>query len=188
MRFTETCLRGAFVIDLQPLADERGAFTRTFCARELEARGLNPAVAQENVSATRRRGAIRGFHFQYPPDAETKVVRCSRGGMLSVIVDLRPESDTYLQHAAIELRRDNHRALYVPERFAHGFQALEDETETCYLMGAFYRSDAAGGLHYSDPRLGLEWPVPVTDVSERDRAWPLLDEVEPRVRDRMRLR
>ena len=187
MNFTETELRGAFVIDTEPIGDERGSFVRTFCRSDFEARGLNPLVSQANVSMTRRRGAMRGLHFQFPPHAETKLVRCTRGAMFDVIVDLRPESPTYLAHVAIEVTAANRRAVYVPERFAHGFQVLDDGTETTYLMGAPYRPESAGGLRYSDPRLAIAWPLPATDLSTRDREWALLQDAEPYLRARMAL-
>jgi dTDP-4-dehydrorhamnose 3,5-epimerase len=183
--FTETTLTGAFVIDIEPRSDDRGFFARTFCAREFEVRGLKPSIAQANVAVNRRKGALRGLHFQYPPSAETKLVRCTRGAVLDVIVDLRPESPTYLRHVAVELTADNHRTLYVPERFAHGYQVLEDDTETTYLMGEFYTPSAASGLHYSDPRLAIVWPLPPLDLTQRDRDWPLLVDVEAALRERM---
>ena len=128
---------------------------------------------------------MRGMHFQYPPAAETKLVRCTRGGILDIIVDLRPESTTYLQHVSIELNDDNQRALYVPERFAHGYQALRDNTDTSYQVGEFYTPEAEGGLMYNDPRLGLNWPMPVTIVSEKDQKFPLLDQIETELKRKM---
>jgi dTDP-4-dehydrorhamnose 3,5-epimerase len=125
------------------------------------------------------------MHFQFPPAAETKLVRCTRGAILDIIVDLRPESSTYLDHVSVELTADNHRALYVPERFAHGYQVLEDETETSYQVGEFYTPQAEGGLRYDDPALGLTWPLPVTEMSDKDRVWPLLSEVESEIRTKM---
>jgi dTDP-4-dehydrorhamnose 3,5-epimerase len=185
MIFTETRLAGAFIIDLESHRDERGFFARTFCQREFAARGLNPAIAQSNLSFNYRKGCVRGLHFQYPPAAETKLVHCIRGAILDVIVDLRPESPTYLQHVAVELSADNHRSLYVPERFAHGYQVLEDNTGTTYQTGEFYTPAAGGGLAYDDPRLSIAWPLPVTDILDRDRAWTTLDVVEPALRARM---
>jgi dTDP-4-dehydrorhamnose 3,5-epimerase len=126
------------------------------------------------------------MHFQYPPAAETKLVRCTRGGILDIIVDLRPESPTYLESVAVELTADNRRALYVPERFAHGYQCLADETETSYQVGEFYAPGLEGGLRYDDPRLGLSWPLPPGPMSPKDRVWGLLNEVEPTLRERMR--
>jgi dTDP-4-dehydrorhamnose 3,5-epimerase len=183
--FTETKLIGAFIIDLERREDDRGFFARAFCQNEFSDHGLKPVIAQANIGFNRRRGCVRGMHFQYPPAAETKVVRCTRGGVFDVIVDLRPESPTYLEHISVELTADNHRAIYIPERFAHGYQALEDETETSYQVGEFYTPGAEGGLRYDDPDLGLTWPLSVTEISEKDERWPLLAEVEPEVRLRM---
>jgi dTDP-4-dehydrorhamnose 3,5-epimerase len=144
-------------------------------------------IAQANLAFNHRKGTMRGMHFQFPPAAETKVVRCTRGAILDIIVDLRPESATYLQHVAVELTEDNHRALYVPERFAHGYQVLQDKTETSYQVGEFYTPGSEGGLLYSDPRLGLLWPLPVTVISEKDQVWPLLDLQEADLRRSMSL-
>jgi dTDP-4-dehydrorhamnose 3,5-epimerase len=183
--FSETKLEGAFVIDLDRKEDNRGFFARAFCQHEFEEYGLEPVIAQANLAFNRGKGTMRGMHFQFPPATETKLVRCTRGAILDIIVDLRPESPTYLDHVAVELSADNHRALYVPGRFAHGYQALEDVTETSYQVGEFYAPGHEGGLRYDDPDLGLSWPMPVTEISEKDRAWPLLSEVEPAVRARM---
>ena len=185
MIFTETALKGAFVIDLEPRGDDRGFFARVFCQREFEARGLKPLVAQANLSFNYRKGTVRGLHFQFPPAAETKFVRCTRGAILDVIVDLRPESPTYLQHVGVELTAENRTGLYVPERFAHGYQVLEDDTETTYQVGEFYTASAESGLSHADPRLGIQWPLPVGEISEKDRAWPLLSVSEPDIRARM---
>jgi dTDP-4-dehydrorhamnose 3,5-epimerase len=185
MIFTPTSLAGAFIVDIEPRHDERGFFARAFCARDFERRGLNALAAQGNISFNYRKGTTRGLHFQSPPAAEAKLVRCTRGAVFDVIVDLRPESATYLQHIAVELTADNRRGVYVPERFAHGYQALEDDTETTYQMGAFYTPAAQGGLRFSDPRLAIRWPLAPTDVSDKDSSWPLLDDVEPAIRTRM---
>ena len=187
MRFTETALSGAFVIEIDPIADNRGFFARSFCQNEFEELGLKPIIAQANIAYNRKKGTLRGMHFQYPPAAETKLVRCTRGAILDVIVDLRPESPTYLQHVSAELSADNHRALYVPERFAHGYQVLEDTTETSYQVGEFYAPDHEGGLMYNDPRLSIEWPLPVTVISPKDQGFGQLDEIEQTVRERMAL-
>jgi len=187
MIFTETKLPGAYVIDMECKKDERGFFARAFCQQEFEAHGLKPVIAQANVAFNHKKGTLRGMHFQYPPAAETKLVRCTRGAILDIIVDLRPESATYLQHLAIELNEANHRALYVPERFAHGYQVLQDGTETSYQVGEFYTPSAEGGLLYNDPRLGLVWPLPVTVISEKDQRFGFLDEIEPTLQQRMRL-
>jgi dTDP-4-dehydrorhamnose 3,5-epimerase len=187
MNFTETKLEGAFIIDLDLKEDNRGFFARAFCQHEFEEHGLKPVIAQANLAFNRRKGSVRGMHFQFPPTAETKLVRCTRGAILDIIVDLRPESPTYLDHVAVELTADNHRALYVPERFAHGYQVLEDVTETSYQVGEFYTPESEGGLRYDDPALGLTWPLPVTEMSDKDRVWALLEEVEPELVRRMSL-
>jgi dTDP-4-dehydrorhamnose 3,5-epimerase len=183
--FTELKLKGAFVLDLERREDERGFFARAFCQNEFQQRGLKPVIAQANIAFNRRKGTLRGMHFQYPPHGETKLVRATRGAILDMIVDLRPESSTYLQHVAVELSADNYRALYVPERFAHGYQALEDGTETSYQVGEFYAPATEGGLSPFDPRLGLKWPLPVSVISSKDTAWKHLEEVENEVRRRM---
>jgi dTDP-4-dehydrorhamnose 3,5-epimerase len=185
MIFTETLLPGAFVIDLEPRGDDRGFFARAFCRREFEAHGLKADIAQTNMSFNRRKGTLRGLHFQFPPAAETKLVRCSRGAILDVIVDLRPESPTYLQHVAVELTAENRRALFVPERFAHAYQVLEDDTETTYYVGEFYTPSLESGLRFDDPRLGIAWPLEPAEMSPKDRVWPLLEEREPEIRARM---
>jgi dTDP-4-dehydrorhamnose 3,5-epimerase len=180
--FTETKLEGAFAIDLDRKEDNRGFFARVFCRREFEEHGLEPLIVQANIAFNRRKGTLRGMHFQFPPSEETKLVRCTRGAILDVIVDLRPESPTYLEHVAVELTAGNHRAIYVPGRFAHGYQVLEDSTETSYQVGEFYAPGHEGGLRYDDPDLGLSWPLPVSEISEKDAGWPLLSEVEPAIR------
>ncbi len=185
MRMTETKLKGAFVIDVDRREDNRGFFGRMFCQNEFAMHGLNSRIAQANVGSNIRQGTVRGMHFQYPPAAETKYVRCTRGAILDIIVDLRPESPTYLEHVAVELSADNQRGLYIPERFAHGYQTLEDRTDTVYIVGEFYSPDMEGGLLYDDPRLGLTWPLPVTTISEKDARWALLDDIEPTLRRRM---
>ena len=186
MIFTETRLKGAFIVDVERREDERGFFARAFCQREFAEHGLKPVIAQANVAFNKRKGTLRGMHFQYPPHAETKLVRATRGAILDVIVDLRPESATFLQHIALELSADGHRALYVPERFAHGYQALEDATETSYQASEFYTPAAEGGLSPFDPRLALKWPLPVTIISSKDSAWKHLEEIEAEVKRRMR--
>jgi dTDP-4-dehydrorhamnose 3,5-epimerase len=185
MIFTETALRGAFIIDLERREDDRGFFARTYCQREMRDHGLDPVIAQGNVAYNRHRGTLRGMHFQYPPAAETKLVRCTRGAILDVIVDLRPDSPTYLRHVAVELSAENGRSLYIPRRFAHGYQALEDLTETSYMMGEFYAPEQEGGLRFDDPDLGILWPLPIGEMSPKDRAWAPLAEIEPEVRRRM---
>jgi dTDP-4-dehydrorhamnose 3,5-epimerase len=187
MIFTETKLNGAFIIDIERREDSRGFFARAFCQNEFEAHGLKPTIAQANVAFNHQRGTLRGMHFQFPPAAETKLVRCTRGAILDIIVDLRPESPTYLDHVAVELTEDNNRALYVPERFAHGYQVLRDKTETSYQVGEVYTPGCEGGLLYNDPRLGLEWPLPVSVISEKDQVWKSLDLQEEQLKQRMSL-
>jgi len=183
--FTETKLRGAFVIDLEPREDSRGFFARVYCQKEFEAHGINPRIAQGNVAFNLKKGTLRGMHFQCPPAEESKLVRCARGAIHDIIVDLRPESPTYLQHISVRLDEDNHRLLFVPGRFAHGYQALRDNTETSYQMGEFYTPSAEGGLMYNDPKLGLAWPLPVESISEKDQKFPLLESCEAELRKRM---
>lgn len=185
MIFKETKLQGAFVIDIERLSDERGYFARAFCQREFEEHGLNPVIAQANVAFNHKSGTLRGMHFQYPPAAESKLVRCTRGRIHDIIVDLRPESPMYLDHVAVELSEENARALYVPERFAHGYQVLEDNTETSYQVGEFYTPAAEGGLSYGDPVLALEWPLPVTAISDKDKNWAPFDKIREELVGRM---
>ncbi len=187
MIFIEAKLEGAFILDVEHREDNRGFFARAFCQREFAEHGLKPLIAQANIAFNKKRGTLRGMHFQFPPAAETKLMRCTRGAILDIIVDLRPESPTYLDHVAVELTADNHRALYVPERFGHGYQVLEDLTETSYQVGEFYTPGSEGGLMYNDPRLGLKWPLPVTEISLKDDTWKLLGEVEPELKRRMTL-
>jgi dTDP-4-dehydrorhamnose 3,5-epimerase len=185
--FSETRLKGAFIIDLDRRGDERGFFARAFCQTEFREHGLKSVIAQANVASNARKGTVRGMHFQYPPAAESKLVRCTRGAILDIIVDLRPESPTYLEHVSVELNEDNMRALYVPERFAHGYQALCNNTDTSYQVGEFYTPAAEGGLRYDDPRLGLKWPLPVSVISPKDKAFHPLREIEDEVKRRMSL-
>lgn len=187
MIFTETKLKGAYIIDIERKEDSRGFFARVFCQKEFEAHGLKPLIAQANIAFNVKKGTLRGMHFQYPPAAETKLVRCTRGAILDIIVDLRPESPTYLDHIAVELNEDNQRALFVPERFAHGYQVLRDGTETSYQVGEFYTPGVEGGLMYNDRRLGLQWPLPVAAISEKDAVWKLLDDIEPELKQKMRI-
>jgi len=173
--FNPTPIDGAYVIELEPFADDRGFFARSFCAREFAERGLEPAVAQCNVSFNHRAGTLRGLHYQLPPAAETKLVRCTSGAIHDVIVDLRPESKSYLQHYGVELSASNRRALYVPGRVAHGYQTLVDATEVSYQVGEFYTPGAERGLRHDDPAFAIAWPLTVTLMSEKDRGWPRFD-------------
>jgi dTDP-4-dehydrorhamnose 3,5-epimerase len=185
--FTETKLKGAFIIDIDRKVDERGFFARAFCQHEFRDHGLKPVIAQANLASNAKKGTVRGMHFQYPPAAESKLVRCTRGAILDIIVDLRPESPTYLEHISVELNEDNMTALYVPERFAHGYQALRDNTDTSYQVGEFYTPNAEGGLRHDDPQLGLTWPLPVSVISPKDQAFRPLREIEDEVKRRMSL-
>jgi dTDP-4-dehydrorhamnose 3,5-epimerase len=187
MIFTETKLTGAFIIDLERRKDERGFFARAFCQSEFRGYGLKLVIAQANLASNLRKGTLRGMHFQYPPAAETKLVRCTRGAILDIIVDLRPESPTFLEHIAVELNDDNMTALYVPERFAHGYQTLRDGTDSSYQSGEFYAPNAEGGLRYDDPELGLQWPLPVSMISPKDRAFRSFNEVESELKRKMSL-
>src|SRR5882724_3176779 len=185
MIFTETKLKGAFIIDIERREDSRGFFARAFCQKEFADHGLRPVIAQTNIAFNKTKGTLRGMHFQYPPAPETKLVRATRGAILDIIVDHRPESSTYLEHISVELSAYNHRALYVPERFGHGYQVLEDQTETSYQVGEFYTPGVEGGLLYSDPRLGLVWPLPVGEISSKDAEWQLLARIEPELKRKM---
>jgi dTDP-4-dehydrorhamnose 3,5-epimerase len=187
MIFTETALKGAFIIDLERRDDSRGFFARAFCQHEFAAHGLKPTIAQANIGFNKKKGTVRGMHFQFPPAAETKMVRCSRGAIIDIIVDLRPESPTYLQHVSVELSAENHRGIYIPERFAHGYQALADDTETTYHVGEFYTPGSEGGLLFDDPKLKLSWPLPVSVISDKDRQWQPLDVVESDLKTRMKI-
>jgi dTDP-4-dehydrorhamnose 3,5-epimerase len=183
--FEETKLKGAFVVALERREDDRGFFARAFCQREFASHGLQAVVAQANIAYNAGKGTLRGMHFQFPPHSEAKLVRVARGAILDVIVDLRPESLTYLQHLSVVLSADDHRALYVPERFAHGYQSLEDATEVCYQTSAFFEPAAEGGLSPLDPQLGISWPLPVSAISPKDAGWAPLADVGPQIRRRM---
>lgn len=180
MHFTQTELAGAYLIDLNRIDDERGFFARAFCQREFEQQGLDGNVVQSNLSFSRFKGTLRGMHYQVEPATETKLVRCIRGSLVDVIVDLRTTSATYLQHISVELSADNHRALFVPANFAHGFQTLEDNTEVLYMVSGYYTPECERGLRYNDPQLAINWPEPVTQVSDKDNQWALLPERQTR--------
>jgi dTDP-4-dehydrorhamnose 3,5-epimerase len=170
--FTETRLRGAYVIDLERREDDRGFFARAWCRRELEAQGLEVEIVQCNLSSNPRAGTLRGMHYQLPPHAETKLVRCVRGAIFDVIVDIRVESATFGEWLGLELSAENGRMLYVPEGFAHGLETLVDDTDVYYQISAYYAPGAEHGLRWDDPDLGIEWPLPPTVISEKDAGWP----------------
>lgn len=174
MLFTETELSGAYIIDLERRTDQRGFFARAFCAQEFARHGLPTNFVQMNISFSSAKGTVRGLHYQAGPAAESKVVRCTRGAVFDVIVDLRPHSSMYLRHVGVQLTAENRRALYVPKMFAHAYQALADDVEVLYQVDSVYAPESERGLRYDDPALGIEWPEPVTVVSEKDRAWPLI--------------
>lgn len=171
MKFTPAGLDGACIIDIEPLADERGFFARTFCRDEFAAHGLRTDFVQCNTSFNRQRGTLRGMHFQRQPHAEAKLVRCTRGAIHDVIVDLRPESPGFRRWVAVELTAGNHRMLYVPEGCAHGFQTLADDSEVFYQMAAMYRPEAAAGVRWNDPAFAIRWPLPDPIVSARDAGY-----------------
>lgn len=173
MTFLPTPLAGAYVVELEQRVDERGFFARSFCQEEFKAQGLDPRIAQTNVSYNRRRGTLRGMHFQAAPYAEAKLVRCTQGAIWDAIIDLRPDSPSFKRWHGVELSAANRHALYVPEGFAQGFQTLADETEVLYLMSQFYRPEAARGLRWDDPAFGITWPIADPQLSERDRNLPL---------------
>ncbi|MEH2175823.1 dTDP-4-dehydrorhamnose 3,5-epimerase [Nostoc sp.] len=175
MIFTETKIKEAFIVDLELHRDIRGFFARSFCTQEFQNRGLKPTIAQCNLSFNYKKGTLRGMHYQMPPSQETKLVRCIRGAIYDVIIDLRPDSPSYLSHIGIELTAENRLALYIPDRCAHGFQTLSDETEVMYQMGDFYAPEYAGGYRYDDPAFGIQWPLSVTEISDKDRAWSLFE-------------
>jgi dTDP-4-dehydrorhamnose 3,5-epimerase len=173
MRFTELELPGAYLIELDRIEDERGFFARTFCRDEFAEHGLETEVVQANTAFNRRRGTLRGLHFQAAPHAESKLVRCTRGAVYDVIVDLRPGSPTHTRWVGVELTAQNDAMLYVPKGFAHGYQTLVDETETSYLMSEYHEPSAASGVRWDDPAFGIEWPEAGERVmNDRDRSWP----------------
>jgi len=172
MKLVETAVAGSYVIEIDRREDPRGFFARTWCRREFEELGLDPALVQINVGFNLRAGTLRGMHFQRAPFEETKVVRCTRGAVVDVAIDLRPDSPTYRRWAAVELTADNHRMLYVPRGCAHGYQTLVDDTELCYQTSQVYAPEHATGVRYDDPAFAVRWPLAVTVLSDADRRWP----------------
>ena len=172
MRFTETKVAGAYLIEPEPIADERGFFARTWCREEFAANGLDPELAQANISFNIRKGTLRGLHYQEVPHAEAKLVRCTTGAIFDVAVDLRSGSPTYLGWFGAELSDDNRSMLYVPEGCAHGFLTLTDGAEVAYQMSAPYAPEAARGVRFDDPAFGIEWPGEVVVINQRDRTYP----------------
>ncbi len=175
MNFEATLIPGVFLIQSTPAQDDRGSFTRTFCAEEFLARGLNPTVAQSAQSFNRKRGTLRGMHYQIAPAAEAKVVRCVRGAIFDVVADMRHDSPTYLKWAAWELTAANRMSVYVPEGCAHGLETLEDESDVLYLISKAHAPDLARGFRFDDPAVGIQWPLPPVVISAADRLWaPLI--------------
>ena len=172
MVFTETGLSAALVVDVERHDDERGFFARSWCQREFEARGLTSRLAQCSISRNHLKGTLRGMHYQHPPHAEAKLVRCTAGSIYDVIIDLRPDSPTLRRYFGVVLSAENHRAVYVPEGFAHGFLTLADSSEVLYQISEFHEPSAARGVRWNDPAFGIAWPEPITVISERDRNYP----------------
>ncbi len=176
MRITETPIAGAFLIEIDPIADERGFFARTWCVNELRRHGLQAGLVQCSLSHNRKRGTLRGLHRQVAPHEETKIVRCPRGGIYDVILDLRPDSPTYRRWHGAELSETNHRALYIPGGVAHGFQTLVDDSDVHYQMSEFFHPESARGVRWDDPAFGIAWPIADPIMSQRDRSYPAFEE------------
>ena len=172
MIFTETKLKGAYIVDIEKLEDERGFFARSWCRKEFEVHGLNTQLVQCNISFNAKEGTLRGMHYQAQPFEEAKLIRCTRGAIHDVIADIRPDSTTFGQYVGLLLTADNKRMLYAPEGFAHGFLTLEDDTEVFYQMSEFYAPECAKGFRWNDPAFRIEWPASVQVISERDRCYP----------------
>jgi dTDP-4-dehydrorhamnose 3,5-epimerase len=172
MKFTNVPLPGAYLIELEPLIDERGFFARSWCSEEFRVHGLSAILAQCSISLNTRKGTLRGMHYQDHPYAEVKLVRCCAGAIYDVVLDLRPKSSSYCKWFAVELSAANRKMLYVPEGFAHGFQTLADDTEVFYQVSKSYRSEYARGVRWDDPLFGIHWPIGEPIISERDRSFP----------------
>jgi len=175
MKFKDTPLKDLKVIETEPITDERGHFARVFCVKEFETAGIDFQTVQRNQSFNHKKGTLRGMHYQRPPSREGKIVRCIQGGIFDVLVDLRPDSPSFLRHLGFELTPANRFALYIPPGFAHGFQTLADDSEVWYQMTDRYRPEVAGGFRWDDPAVNIEWPMPPTTMSERDATYPDLD-------------
>lgn len=172
MKFIEAKLKDAYIIELEPIEDTRGFFARTFCKNEFEKYGLNPFVVQCNISYNKKRGTLRGMHYQTKPHEEVKLVSCIRGAIYDVIIDLRPDSPTYCQWVSVELTADNRKMFYIPEGFVHGFQSLEDDTIVFYQMSEFYYPECARGVRWDDPKFNIKWPIDDKIISEKDNLYP----------------
>lgn len=174
MIFHETKLAGVFIVELERKSDARGFFARSFCAAEFRIHGIEFNAVQANISHNHRKGTLRGMHYQAAPVSEPKFIRCIRGAVWDVIIDMRPDSPTYQQHLGLELSADNGRAIYVPDLMAHGNQALSDGAELLYLMGGSYTPGFERGVRHDDPAIDIEWPLPVSVIDEKDLNWPLI--------------
>jgi dTDP-4-dehydrorhamnose 3,5-epimerase len=175
MIFKETEVKGVFIVEAEIITDARGFFARSWSPEEFAAQGLNPKIAQCSISFNTERGTLRGMHFQTAPHEEAKFVRCTRGAIYDVAVDLRPDSPTRYRWVALDLSAENRRMVYIPEGFAHGYQTLEDMTEISYQVSESYHPESARGLRWDDPLLNIEWPLPVSSISDRDRQHPLIE-------------
>ena len=179
LKFTKLPLKGAYTIDMEKYGDDRGFFARYWCQNEFSKIGLDPNIVQINNSMSKNKGTLRGLHFQRPPRAETKIVRCIHGAVWDVVVDLRVDSSTFGNWFGTELTAENRTMMYVPKGFAHGFQTLVDNVELLYLHSEFYSKEDEGGLLYNDEDVAIDWPLPIPEISERDKSHPLLHELEP---------
>lgn len=177
MNFVKTALKGAFIIEPTPYEDDRGLFARTFCKREFEQIGHTKEFVQFNHSVNKIKGTLRGMHFQYSPDCEIKLIRCVRGRVFDVIIDIRESSPTFLQHISVELNESNFKSIYVPEGFAHGFQTLENDTHLIYHHTSFYTPDNQGGVQYNDPVFNIQWPLEPQCLTEKDKQHKLVDKL-----------
>jgi dTDP-4-dehydrorhamnose 3,5-epimerase len=176
MKFSETKLKGAFVVEIEKLTDDRGFFARSWCEKEFEAQGLTARVVQANVSYNLKKGTLRGMHYQIAPYQECKLIRCTRGAIYDVIIDLRADSLTYKQWTGVELTADNYTLFFVPEDFAHGFITLVDNTEITYQVSQFYTPGSEKGIRFDDPAFNIQWPLEVSVISDKDRTWPDFEE------------
>lgn len=175
--FTETELKGAFIIEVEKINDERGFFARTWDKEKFEKHNLNSNIVQCSISINKKKGTIRGMHYQVKPYEESKIVRCTKGKIFDVIIDLRKKSSTFKKWISVEISENNHKMIYIPKGFAHGFQTLEDNTEIFYQISEFYNKDASSGIKCNDPELSIKWPLEITMVSEKDKNFPYLENV-----------
>lgn len=175
MIFKETNLKGAYILEIQKIEDDRGFFGRSWCAKEMESHGLNINIRQTNVSYNKLRGTLRGMHYQKPPFKECKVVRCTKGAIFDVIIDLRPDSPTYREWFGVELTSENHKMIYIPEDFAHGYITLEDHTEITYMVSEFYAPGYEGAIRWDDPKFNIQWPILPQVISAKDKGIPNFD-------------